>query len=57
MMSRETFLEILCEKSMTFTSSEILDIMNEELDKPIDEMDTNLIDNCLKALKDTDDKK
>lgn len=57
MISRKEFLKILNEKSMTFTYTEIINMMSEELDKPIDKIDTNLIDNCFKALESTDDKK
>lgn len=44
-------MEILNEKSMTFTVKEIMEMLDEELEKPADEMDTGIIDSCLNTLE------
>lgn len=49
-MDRETFVDILYSKSMTFSSKEIKEMLDEELAKPPEEMDTELVDLCLDAL-------
>lgn len=49
-MDRETFVDILYSKSMTFSSKEIKEMLDEELAKPPEEMDTDLVDLCLDAL-------
>ena len=49
-MTVETLMEMLNEKSMTFTIDEIMDMLDEELEKPEDEMDTGIIECCLDAL-------
>ena len=49
-MDRETFVDILYSKSMTFSSKEIKELLDEELAKPPEEMDTELVDICLDAL-------
>lgn len=50
-MTAETLIEMLNEKSMSFTIDEIMDMLDEELEKPEDEMDTGIIERCLDALK------
>lgn len=50
-MNNETLKEILKLKSVPLTSEEIEAIMNEELEKDPDEMDTDLIDLCLTVLE------
>lgn len=50
-MDNKTFLKILKTKSMTFTAQEIMQIMDEELEKDPSEMDTELIDMCVEALE------
>ena len=49
-MDRETFVDILYSKSMTFSSKEIEEMLDEELAKPPEEMDTDFVDLCLDAL-------
>lgn len=49
-MKKETFLAILNEESMIFTEKELMEMIDEELAKDPDEMDTDLIDLCLDAL-------
>lgn len=49
-MDRKTFVDILYSKSMTFSSKEIKEMLDEELAKPPEEMDTDLVDLCLDAL-------
>lgn len=49
-MKKETFLAILNEESMIFTEKELMEMIDEELAKDPDEMDTELIDLCLDAL-------
>lgn len=49
-MDRETFVDILYSKSMRLSSEEIEAIMDEELAKPPEEMNTDLVDICLDAL-------
>lgn len=49
-MKKETFLAILNEEYMDFTEAELHEMIDEELTKDPDEMDTNLIDLCLDAL-------
>lgn len=49
-MKKETFLAILKEESMIFTEKELMEMIDEELAKDPDEMDTDLIDLCLNAL-------
>ena len=56
-MNNETLYEILISKSEALSSVEIESILNEELDKSPDEMDTDLVDLCLEALNTVDEKK
>lgn len=49
-MDREVLKEILNTRYFEFTSEEIENIMNEELAKSPEEMDTDLVDLCLDAL-------
>jgi hypothetical protein len=56
-MNKEILYEILNSKSETLSSTEIENIMNEELDKSPQDMDTDLIDLCLEALNTVDKKK
>lgn len=50
-MKKETLKKILEEKSVSFTASELSQIIDEELEKSAEEMDTDLIDSCLDALE------
>lgn len=50
-MEINTLKKILREQSTSFTVDELQQMMNEELQKPSDEMDTDLIDLCLDALE------
>lgn len=56
-MNKEILYEILNSKSETLSSAEIEIILNEELDKSPQEMDTDLVDLCLEALNSVDEKK
>lgn len=56
-MNKEILYEILNSKSETLSSAEIESILNEELDKSPQEMDTDLVDLCLEALNTVDEKK
>ncbi len=56
-MNKEIFYEILNSESETLSSTEIENIMNEELDKSAQDMDTDLIDLCLEALNTVDEEK
>lgn len=56
-MNKEILYEILNSKSETLSSAEIESILNEELDKSPQEMDTDLVDLCLEALTSVDEKK
>ena len=56
-MNKEILYEILNSKSETLSSAEIESILNEELDKSPQEMDTDLVDLCLEALNLVDEKK
>lgn len=56
-MNKEILYEILNSKSETLSSTEIENIMNEELDKSTQDMDTDLIDLCLEALNAVDKEK
>lgn len=56
-MNKEILYEILNSESESLTSAEIENIMNEELDKSPDEMDTDLIELCLDALTNADEEK
>lgn len=56
-MNKEILYEILNSKSETLSSAEIENIMNEELDKSTQDMDTDLIDLCLEALNTVDEEK
>lgn len=49
-MDKKTLLEILKTESFSFTLREIEEIMDEELNKSPDEMDTELIDVCVDVL-------
>lgn len=49
-MNTKTLKEILTEKSVSFTQEELKNIINEELEKGEDEMDVELIDQCLDLL-------
>lgn len=50
-MHRDTLKEILKSKSMSFSAEEIEEMMNEELDKFPEEMDTELVDLCAQVLE------
>lgn len=52
-MTVEMFKEILSEKAMTLTIDEIMGMLDKELKKPDDKMDTVIIECCLDALKDS----
>jgi hypothetical protein len=56
-MNKEILYEILNSKSEILSSTEIENIMNEELDKSPQDMDTDLIDLCLDALNTFDEEK
>lgn len=56
-MDKYTLKEILKVKDMSFTREEIEDIMNSELEKDPEEMDTELIDMCLDILTEEPEKK
>lgn len=49
-MDKETLRAVLKETPTTFTAEEIEMMMDEELEKPVGEMDTDLIDLCLDFL-------
>lgn len=53
-MNKEILYEILNSKSERLSSAEIEGILNEELDKSPEEMDTDLVDLCLDALNTAD---
>lgn len=55
-MNKEILYEILTSDSDRLSSAEIESIMNEELDKSPEEMDTDLVDLCLEALTSADDR-
>lgn len=55
MMNKEVLYEILNAKSEKLSSAEIENILNEELDKSPEEMDTDLVDLCLDALNRADE--
>lgn len=50
-MDKKVLLEILNTKYIEFTREEIMDIMNDELDKDPEDMDLELVDLCLDALE------
>ena len=50
-MYKDTFREVLKSESMKFTVKEIEEIMDEELNKSPEEMDTELIDLCTEVLE------
>ena len=50
-MTNETLQKILQEKTMSFTSSEISTMIDEELEKPPEQMDTDFINYCLDVLE------
>ena len=49
-ISAEVLRNILCERSMQLTVADVYQIMDEELERPEDEMDTELVDICSEAL-------
>ncbi|MBR6618821.1 MAG: hypothetical protein IKK85_00585 [Clostridia bacterium] len=49
-ITKEMLEKILSEKSMDFTLKEIEELMNSEVEKPEDEMDTELVDMCAEIL-------
>lgn len=49
-MNEKTLIRILKSEYMTFSKQEIEKIINEELGKPVAEIDTKLVDLCLDAL-------
>lgn len=49
-MTKETLKKILSEKSMSFSEKEIHDMMDAELEKSPEEMDTHFVDLCLDVL-------
>lgn len=51
-MDKNILIEILKSKNDDISVKEIEDSLNEELSKSPEEMDTDLVDLCLKALKD-----
>lgn len=53
-MTVEILKEILNEKAMTITIGEIMDMLDKELEKPEDEMDTGIVECCLDAFKGSD---
>lgn len=55
MMNKEVLYEILNSESEKLSSAEIENILNEELDKSPEEMDTDLVDLCLDALNRADE--
>lgn len=50
-MEKDTLMKILKEHSMTFSHEEINQLINEEVEKNPDEMDTDLIEICLETLE------
>ena len=50
-MTKETLQKILSDKTMSFTESEISTMIDEELEKPPEQMDTNFINYCLDILE------
>lgn len=54
-MENETLKKILKEKSVSFTAEELQLMIDEELEKSEEEMDTDLIDKCLDALDEIDE--
>lgn len=56
-MNKEILYEILKSESESLSTAEIEGILNEELDKSPDEMDTDLVDLCLEALTTVDEEK
>lgn len=49
-ITKETLEKILSEKSMNFTLKEIEELMDSEVEKPEEEMDTELVDMCAEIL-------
>lgn len=56
-MNKEILYEILNSKSESLSLADIDSILNEELDKSPEEMDTDLVELCLDALLNADEKK
>ena len=56
-MNKEILYEILNSESESLSTTEIESILNEELDKSPEEMDTDLVDLCLDALETVGEKK
>lgn len=56
-MDKDILYEIINSKSESLTAAEIEHIMDEELDKSPEEMDTDLIELCLDALSKADEEK
>lgn len=56
-MNKEILYEILNSESESLSTAEIESILNEELDKSPEEMDTDLVDLCLDALETVGEKK
>lgn len=54
-MNKKTLYEILSSKSEKLSSTDIEAILNDELDKHPDKMDTDLVDLCLIALNTVDE--
>lgn len=50
-MDIKTLRKILNEKTMQFTEAEIQNMIDEELEKPPEEMDTKFIDFCMDVLE------
>lgn len=50
MISTETFIKILSEKSITFTYKELMEILDSELEKDPEDMDKDLVERILEAL-------
>lgn len=50
-MTKETLKKILQEKTMSFTGYEISTMIDEELEKPPEQMDTDFINYCLDVLE------
>ena len=55
-MNTKNLKEILTEKSVSFTKEELQKILDEELEKGEDEMDVELIDQCLELLDNSSEK-
>lgn len=50
-LTNEALKEVLKTKYIGFTHSELIELMNEELDKDPGDIDTDVVDLCLDALE------